>query len=62
MGYRVVLQPRAERDIDEAFAYAAEQAPGAARRWYDRLLGGSFWLAAGKVAATESAVFLEVAS
>ena len=37
MAFRVVLQPRAERDIEEAFSYIYDQAPPAAFRWYARV-------------------------
>lgn len=36
MSYRVVLQQRALDDLDEAYRWAAEQAPQTATRWLDR--------------------------
>lgn len=37
MAYRVVLTPRAEQDIREAYRYIYDRAPDAAVRWYSRL-------------------------
>ena len=36
MKYRVILQPRAQRDLDEAYVWAASQAPETAARWLNR--------------------------
>jgi plasmid stabilization system protein ParE len=33
MTYTVLIQPRAERDIEEAYRWRREQAPAAANRW-----------------------------
>jgi plasmid stabilization system protein ParE len=35
--YQVIILPSAERDIDEAYAWIAEQDAEAAVRWYNRL-------------------------
>lgn len=37
MTYRVVTSRRAERDARSAYRYIADQAPNAARRWYQGL-------------------------
>lgn len=37
MKYTVIIQPDAERDIDDAYAWLAEQSPSAAARWLDTL-------------------------
>ncbi len=36
MTFRVRLQPAAVQDLDEAYLYAAQQAPEAALRWLNR--------------------------
>ena len=36
MMYRVRLQPAAAADLDQAFEYAARQAPHTAARWLNR--------------------------
>ena len=33
--YDVITQPRAERDIEAAYRWLAEQAPAAANEWFD---------------------------
>jgi plasmid stabilization system protein ParE len=38
MTYRVLLQPRAEADLEALYQRAAEQAPLAAKRWYNQFL------------------------
>ena len=38
MSYEVLIEPPAEKDLDEAFAWAAKQAPGRAHDWHARLL------------------------
>src|SRR5262245_37801950 len=38
MNYRVVIQPRAQRDIDDAFRWVQQQAPERAARWYNALV------------------------
>lgn len=38
MKYKVIVQPDAERDIEEAYAWLAEQSPGAAERWLEALI------------------------
>jgi plasmid stabilization system protein ParE len=37
MAYRILIQRRAERDIEEAFLYIEERQPAEANRWYKRL-------------------------
>ena len=37
MTYRLVIQPRAARDLREAAAHIAQDSPAAARRWLDSL-------------------------
>lgn len=37
MAYKPIVQPQAEADIAEAFAYLSERAPEAAARWYRRV-------------------------
>lgn len=37
MGYKVVLMPQAESDLEEAFLYIFERAPDAARLWYKQI-------------------------
>jgi plasmid stabilization system protein ParE len=36
MNYAVILQPRAIRDLEEAYLWSARRAPDAAARWLDR--------------------------
>jgi plasmid stabilization system protein ParE len=36
MTYRVMVEPRAEADLERAYLYAARHAPEAAARWYNR--------------------------
>jgi plasmid stabilization system protein ParE len=36
MNRRVVLQPRAEADLEQAYLYAAQRAPESAARWLNR--------------------------
>ncbi len=36
MKYEVRLQPLAEDDLEQAYLWAAERAPGRARGWLDR--------------------------
>jgi len=37
MKYAVIIQPDAERDVDEAYVWLAEQSPDAAARWLEDL-------------------------
>ena len=36
MKYRVILMPRAARDLDKAYLWASQHAPETAARWLDR--------------------------
>ena len=36
MKYRVIVQPPALQDLEEAYLWAAERAPQTAARWYNR--------------------------
>jgi len=38
MKFRVTIHPMAITDLDEVFAWIAEQSPENAARWYERLL------------------------
>lgn len=38
MRYRVTIHPMAAADLEGVFAWIAEQSPGNATRWYERLL------------------------
>jgi plasmid stabilization system protein ParE len=37
MKYRIILQPRALQDLEEAYRWIAERSPEAAARWYNGL-------------------------
>src|SRR4051812_31755525 len=38
MSYRIVLQPRAQADIEAAYQWLAERSPASANRWYNGLV------------------------
>jgi plasmid stabilization system protein ParE len=38
MSYRVIIQPSALKDLDEAYTWLAERSPTMAARWFNRLL------------------------
>jgi plasmid stabilization system protein ParE len=37
MTYRVILQPRAQVEVEEAFRWIAEESPARAEKWFDGL-------------------------